>query len=395
MYNMSREAAMNTNAYHTEPIPRVALAGLEDFRTAKSAETLPGAQRFRTMISLLCAMLLCASIAPQTLSQSLAPSSPETITVSSEQLAPTGAVQEKNALAPEMQSPSTAYPSTRTLVQNGWYIGMELGVAFAPKMKVFGMDTDVATTCDGFFVTDTANAQGCNPPPAEWSNEVGTGSGVVAGLAFGYRIQSLRAEGEYFYRTVSRDETTELDDIFDAVTQDKAEQELEVADSGIENALSHNLFVNLYYDFHSERKLTPYLGIGAGAARMSLDYFGRFKRNSRPQAITTFPNNPDGTISDLNRLLAGTTTIGNAKLKDTLFGYQALAGLDYHVSDAFTMGLKVRWTGYFGKFEDGREWDQLRSHDSARSPGGARVAYTITTEDLGSWGISLATKYQF
>ncbi len=385
---------MNTNAYHTEHIRHAALAGLEDCRTTKSAETLPGAQRFRTMISLLCAMLLCALIAPQALSQSLAPSSPETITVSSEQLAPTGAVQEKNALVPEMQSPSTAYPSTRTLVQNGWYIGMELGVAIAPGMHVDGSDSDVATTCDGFFVTDTGNAQGCNPPPSEWSNQLDGGSGVFAGLALGYRFGNLRAEGEYFHWTTSRDETTALE-IFDAVTQDKAEQELETADTGIENVLSHNLFANLYYDFNSEWKFTPYLGIGAGAARMSLDYFGRFKRNSRPKAIRTFPNNPDGSISDLNRLLAGATTIGNAKLKDTLFGYQALAGLDYRVSAAFTMGLKVRWTGYFGKFEDGREWDQLRSHDSARGPGGARVAYTITTEDLGSWGISLATKYQF
>jgi opacity protein-like surface antigen len=279
-------------------------------------------------------------------------------------------------------------------MQGAWYIGMELGAAFAQKMKVVGMDNDVATTCDRFFVTDTSNAQGCNPPPSEWSNEVGMGSGVVAGLALGYRIQNLRVEGEYFYRRVSRDETTPLD-IFDEVTRDKAEQELEIADAGIRNVLSHNLFANLYYDFHSERKLTPYLGIGAGTARTSLDYFVRFKRNTRPEAITTFPNHPDGTIADLNRLVAGTTTIGNPRLKDTLFGYQALAGLDYRVSDAFTMGLKVRWTGYFGKFEDRGEWDQLRSHDSARSPGGARVVYTITTEDLTSWGISLATKYQF
>ena len=386
---------MNTNAYPPTERPRHrVLAGHRDSAKTKPATVWAGVQGFHATISLLCTVFLCASITPQALSQALAPASPETADISSEQLARADAVQEKDGLNPGAQSPTTAHSSTRTRVQGGWYIGMELGAAFAPKMKVLGMDNDVATTCDGFFVTDRSNAQGCNPPPAEWSNEVGTGNGVVAGLALGYRLQNLRAEGEYFYRTVSREEATSLD-IFDEVTRDKAEQELEIADTGIRNVLSHNLFANLYYDFHSERKLTPYLGIGAGAARMSLDYFGRFKRNSRPQVITTFPNNPDGTVSDLNRLIAGTTTIGNAKLKDTLFGYQALAGLDYRVSDAFAIGLKVRWGGYFGKFEDGREWDQLRSHDSARSPGGARVVYTITTEDLASWGISLTTKYQF
>ena len=91
---------MNTNAYHTEHLRHVALAGLEDCGITKWAGTLPGVQRFRTMISLLCAMLLCASIAPQALSQSLAPSSPETITVSSEQLAPTGGRAGKERIGP-------------------------------------------------------------------------------------------------------------------------------------------------------------------------------------------------------------------------------------------------------------------------------------------------------
>ncbi len=87
--------------------------------------------------------------------------------------------------------------------------------------------------------------------------------------------------------------------------------------------------------------------------------------------------------------------VWNINEKDTLFGYQALAGPDYRVSTAFTVGLKVRWTGYFGKFEDGKEWNQPRNHDSARGPGGARVAYSIKTDNLGSWRLGLATKYQF
>ena len=73
----------------------------------------------------------------------------------------------------------------------------------------------------------------------------------------------------------------------------------------------------------------------------------------------------------LNRIVAGTTTIARAKLSDTLFGYQVLAGVDYQVSEPVSIGLKFRWAD-FGEFEsDPREWDQLRSHESARSPGGA------------------------
>lgn len=188
---------MNANAYPTEPTRHTAPIEPDDRRTTKPAGILTGVQCFRETVSLLCAVLLCLSIAPQALSQDVAPASPETAAISSEHLARPGAVEEKNGLASGMQSPAPAYLSTRAQLQDGWYIGMEPGVAFAPKMTVFGMDNDVATTCDGFFVTDTSNAQGCNPPPSEWSNEVGTGSGVVAGLALGYRIRNMRVEGEY------------------------------------------------------------------------------------------------------------------------------------------------------------------------------------------------------
>ena len=77
---------------------------------------------------------------------------------------------------------------------------------------------------------------------------------------------------------------------------------------------------------------------------------------------------------NLNRNVAGTTTIGRAKFSDTLFGYQVIAGVDYQVSEPVSIGLKFRWAD-FGEFEDGEEWDQLRSHESEnRAPEDARCA---------------------
>ena len=62
----------------------------------------------------------------------------------------------------------------------------------------------------------------------------------------------------------------------------------------------------------------------------------------------------------LKARIAGTTTIGIAKLSDTLLAYQAVAGVDYQVSERITMGFKVRWVNV-GEFEEGAEWNQLRS----------------------------------
>ena len=49
--------------------------------------------------------------------------------------------------------------------------------------------------------------------------------------------------------------------------------------------LSHNFFANLYYDYRSDSKFTPYVGVGVGFSRVSLDYFGRYNRWSDPKSI--------------------------------------------------------------------------------------------------------------
>ena len=72
-------------------------------------------------------------------------------------------------------------------------------------------------------------------------------------------------------------------------------------------------------------------------------------------------------------------TIGIGKLSDTLLGYQALVGLDYRVSDGFTVGVKARRVG-FGQFEAGEEWDQLRSHESTIGRG---ISGSIRRNDRG------------
>lgn len=277
------------------------------------------------------------------------------------------------------------------LAEDGLYMGMDLGIAVAPGVDVTTSDNDTSTQCDGFI--NPAPAPDCGPKPSSWFNDFDGGSGLLAGVALGYRLGSFRVEGEYFYRGTTYDDTSEIDRGTAQVNLDKAAQELELTEGGLDDVLSHNFFANLYYDYRSDSKFTPYVGFGVGFARVSLDYFNRWKRNDDPQFITTFDGEPNA--DELNTKVAGTTTIARAKLSDTLFGYQAIAGVDYRVSDPVTIGLKFRWAD-FGEFEsDPREWDQLRSHESAFYPGGERVQYKVMSDDMQFWGVSLNMKYQF
>ena len=279
--------------------------------------------------------------------------------------------------------------SGQAWAQDRWYVGMDLGVTMAPGINVNGTDNDWSTKCD--LITNPTQAEvgdGCTsaPPPTAWVNEVDGGRGILTALALGYRRGHLRIEGEYFYRTTTYDDYSPTR-IGDEESLTKADQELEIADGGIDDLLAHNFFANLYYDFAPNSRVMPYLGIGAGGARVSLDYFSRWKRNDDPDQIKTFED------PVLKARIAGTTTIGMAKLADTLTGYQAIAGVDYQVSEPFTVGFKVRWVN-LGEFEDGAEWNQLRSHDSTVGRG-FRVRYVATTDDISFWGGSFNMKYQF
>lgn len=277
--------------------------------------------------------------------------------------------------------------------QNGFYLGLDLGAGNGASMTLDGTDNDVATTCDGWIVLIDGTNAGCDPPPSAWSSDVeGNASGMMGGLAVGYRFGNIRAEIEYTHSALTYDSNADLA-ATDDVTVDKAQQELEIAETRIETVQYESFFGNAYWDFAPGARVSPYVGLGIGTADASIDYFNRWKRNSDPAAITTFAGHPDE--ESLRRIVAGTTTIANTKLKDSVSAYQLLAGVDFSVGDSVTLGIKARLVEY-GDFETGRlPWDQLRSHHSSRGPGGTEVTYVMSTDDLSMWAVSFGMKYSF
>ena len=243
--------------------------------------------------------------------------------------------------------------------QTGPYIQMDLGAALAPPLTAHGSDNDWGTKCDliinplGIEVGNECDAA---PPLSSWTNEFDGAGGVRAGIALGYDWGRVRLEGEYFHRVTAYDDRSSLN-IFDDVTQDKQDQEIELADGIVDDIRSHDVFANVYYDFApGSSSWIPYVGAGVGVERTSLDYATVWKRNDDPERITTFVDGP------LRAKLAGSTTIGDARLTDVVVGYQVLAGVDYRLSDPVMLGVKFRWAD-FGEFVSGlTPWDQLRSH---------------------------------
>ncbi len=183
----------------------------------------------------------------------------------------------------------------------GLYLQTDLGIAVAPPLDVHGSDNDWGTKCDLIINPhglETAGECGAAPPRTSWTNALDGGSGITAGFADGYDWGGFRLEGEYLHRVTSYDDRADTG-IFDEVTLDKREQEIELAVGGVDDLQSHGVFTNAYYDFLAASSAwTPYAGAGVGVERASLAYFSpgsatMTRRGSRRSPIRNCaPNSP-------------------------------------------------------------------------------------------------------
>ena len=271
------------------------------------------------------------------------------------------------------------------------YVEVGLGAHAAPPLAAHGADNDWSTKCDLIINPgglETGGECDAPPPPTSWTNEFDRGSGTAAGVAIGHDWGSLRLEVELSHRNTAYDDRSDTG-IFDDVTADKREQEIEQAYGEIDDLRSHGAFVNAYYDFAPwQARWTPYIGLGLGGTRATLDYRSVWKRNDDPDRISTFVD------PTLRAKLAGTTTIGDKRLTATSVGYQLLAGIDYQLDNHTSLGIKLRWVD-FGEFEsDETLWSQLRSHDSTVGRGES-IRYAITTNDNRFWSLGISMKRRF
>jgi opacity protein-like surface antigen len=127
-------------------------------------------------------------------------------------------------------------------------------------------------------------------------DEASFDTGLGAGLVGGYSYDIFRLEGELFYKSNDVDKISSLG----------------VSLSGDGDVTAMGVMINAYYDFKTGTPFTPYIGAGIGFAQVSANDVGAF----------------------------GVVLVDD---DDTVFAYQAIAGVGYSISNALTLDLMYKY----------------------------------------------------
>ena len=303
--------------------------------------------------------------------------------------------------------------------RQGWYAGMDLGVAIPETLNSRSRDSDVVSNCDQwltrngerFEITNGENTwtvpfalDECRERGVEWTNGFDLDNGILAGLNLGYAWRSVRFEIEYLHREHSGDKAGGGQS---ASALDYKTVEFVESSEILSDLRADSFFGNLYYDFHGLfPRVIPYVGAGAGLTNTRLEISGKYLRNPN-QAAFTDPEGIGATAQGgpKNPELAGTDTLYDDAFSGTVFAYQFMAGFDYALTDRLFLGVKARYGAVGTDLSARNPYDLLRSHASTICPPDGPegcptsadndVHYWFETDDLSFWGISLNLKYFF
>lgn len=289
---------------------------------------------------------------------------------------------------------------------SGPYLSLELGANYTPTLELEGDSVNTpGSICDQHLnpFTDLMPAFCSDPnaPGTTWTNTFAGAGGILASGALGYRFTEsdrLRLELEYFYRETVHNETSGIEGR-SGVAVAKLDAEVVTADDRIGSITSDNVFANVYFDFVNRRRVTPYIGIGAGVGFMNVDYGLLWVRNTDPDLITSiahyFPADRMGDLRVVQQNLASTTSSAQTELRARLYGYQVLIGTDIALSESTMFGFKGRVVA-FESFSGTTVGDRLRSHaPSNRLDGSNPAMIGITAGNLFLYGLTANIKHQF
>ena len=296
-----------------------------------------------------------------------------------------------------------------------FYVGADLGLADSRTLDYGVSGRSNPTRCDVQMYGDAtrpsqaiANDPACGiaDPKKKWDSRFDAGSGLAVGLHAGYARDRFRFELEFMH--VEPDSASYP--IMTASThpglasKDREWSETEPPYEWISDFRIRQYFANVFYDFASGSRWTPYVGIGAGWARTKMQYKRHLLRKDVGEGyLDVAPDVPaaqrgygwdDDSWLEWRQNAAGTLSSMDTELSDTMFGFQLLAGVDYALTDQTSIGIKARWA-QFDDFKDRAAYDQIRSHEPVHVDGITPFVDRIRIDNIEYWAITVGFNRRF
>ena len=282
--------------------------------------------------------------------------------------------------------------------RDGFYAGLQFSVADPATVQSARTYVSHPTRCDELLyppgVSPPVGDPACSDfAPRTASNEFNPGSGTAGGFMVGYAAGSLRFEVEYLAVSLGSAESL-IGNTTNTVLQTKS-SEWSLENPPYEWIGEYTIdqwFANVYYDYRNSSRWTPFLGAGLGWASAELNYYLQFLR--KPEAeylqIEFDPDWPE----EAKRAAAGTSSILDTYPNRKIFGYQALAGVDYELGERTTVGFAIRWAR-FGDIDHEAVYDVVRSHAGVLADGVTPFNNELEFSGIGYRALTVSLKYHF
>lgn len=283
--------------------------------------------------------------------------------------------------------------------RSGAYVGLQLGIATAGAVESAVSGINHPTRCDVLLYPASVSPPTSDPacldatPAVIASNEFNLGAGLSSGLMVGYMTGGLRFELEYLHRYMG-DDTSPLGGTTSTAIEGKTSEwsTEQPPHEWIGDFSAHQVFANAYYDFLNDSNWTPYAGVGIGWAVTNLSYYAQFIR--KPQAeylqLEFDPDWPEAA----KRAAAGTASIIDTTVGKNVFGVQALAGLDFALTEYTSIGVAYRWAR-FDDVDDDATWNTVRSHAPTQADGVTPFNTDLEFAGIGYQAVTVNLKYRF
>ena len=275
------------------------------------------------------------------------------------------------------------------------YVSLRLGMLSSSNLVTDIIGINHPTRCDSVLYDDPSriptDAACANTTQSRlYSGDLSMESGISLGIAVGNRIDAWRIEGELQYSIVGESEgVLPLARTANEANLTKA-TEWVIGALPSERASNHTsiqLFANVTRDVGEFAGWTPYVGVGAGYARLDFRYEHFFYRKSIEQGYLEIEFDPDWP-EEAKRNAAGSLSYFDQWVSDHLAGVQFIAGLERELQNDRLLGVRLTYS-VFPEFEEAQLWEMIRSHAPVTADGGTPFLTTHEFDGRSYLGLGI------